>query len=67
MHSESLDLYSAFGNTIHSADTLKSAEAFQNKRIYCFSNVFSNYFFSNFSFNSKKSCRFEKIFSYNRK
>ena len=48
MHSESLDFDSAFGNTIHSADTLKSAEAFQNKRIYCFSNVFSNFSFSNF-------------------
>ena len=48
MHSKSLDLYSAFGNTIQSADTLKSAEAFQNKRIYCFSNVFSNFSFSNF-------------------
>ena len=48
MHSESLDLYGAFGNTSHSAYTLKSAEAFQNKRIYCFSNVFSNFSFSNF-------------------
>ena len=29
MHSESLDSYSVLGNTIHSADTIKSAETFQ--------------------------------------
>ena len=48
MHSESLDFNSALRNNIHSADTDKSEESLQNKGIYCFSNVFSNYFFSNF-------------------
>ena len=30
MRSESLDSYSALGNTIHSGDTIKSVETFQN-------------------------------------
>ena len=40
MHSESLDFNSALGNTIHSADTIKSAEIFQKLKNYCFSKVF---------------------------
>ena len=65
MHSESLDFNSALGNTIHSADTIKSAEIFQNLKNYCFSKVFWNYFFFELLISSKKGFFFEKIFHLN--
>ena len=64
MHSESLVhlvilQYSALGNTIHSADTIKSAETFQ---MYCFSKLFSNYFFGTFNVIVRKAFVLKKNF-----